>query len=78
MISNDGLVIFRGTASGGSLNTNIFVLPEKIRPVAIRTFPISANNAFGVITIASNGEVRQTVGALTNVFLDGIVFKVGV
>ena len=78
VVSNDGLVIFRGTASGGSLNTNIFVLPENIRPVATRTFPISANNAFGVITVATNGEVRQTVGALTNVFLDGIVFKVGV
>ena len=78
VVSNDGLVIFRGTASGGSLNTNIFVLPENIRPVATRVFPISANSAFGVVTVATNGEVRQTVGALTNVFLDGIVFKVGV
>ena len=77
VFSKDGLVIFRGTASGGSLNTNIFVLPENIRPTATRTFPISANNAFGVITVAANGEVRQTVGALTNVFLDGIAFKVG-
>lgn len=78
VVSNDGLVIFRGTASGGSLNTNIFVLPENIRPAATRAFPISANNAFGVVTVAANGEVRQTVGALTNVFLDGIAFKVGV
>lgn len=78
VVSNDGLVIFRGTASGGSLNTNIFVLPENIRPAATRTFPISANGAFGVVTVLTNGEVRQTVGALTNVFLDGIAFKVGV
>ena len=78
VVSNDGLVIFRGTASGGSLNTNIFVLPENIRPVATRVFPIFANSAFGVVTVAANGEVRQMVGALTNVFLDGIVFKVGV
>ena len=78
VVSNDGLVIFRGTASGGSLNTDIFVLPENLRPVATRTFPISANNAFGVIIVSNAGLVRQTVGALTNVFLDGIVFKVGV
>ena len=78
VVSNDGLVIFRGTASGGSLNTNIFVLPGNIRPIATRTFPISANGAFGVVTVATNGEVRQTVGALTNVFLDGIAYKVGV
>ena len=77
VVSKDGLVVFRGTANGGSLNTSIFVLPENIRPIATRTFPISANNAFGVVTVASNGGVRQTVGALTSVSLDGIVFKVG-
>jgi hypothetical protein len=77
IITKEGFLHFRGTASGGSLNTNIFVLPENIRPIANRTFPISANNAFGVITVGSNGEVRQTVGAVTNVFLDGITFKVG-
>ena len=78
VVSKDGLVVFRGSASGGSLHTNIFVLPENIRPIATRTFPISANSAFGVVIVSVNGEVIQTVGALTNVFLDGIVFKVGV
>ena len=70
----NNMVVFKGTASGGSLNTNIMVLPAGYRPAQTLTFPISANGAFGVITIATNGEVRQTVGALTNVFLAGIVF----
>ena len=79
VVSNDGLVIFRGTANGGSLNTNIFVLPANIRPATpTLVFPISANNAFSIIAVSSNGEVRQIVGALTGVYLDGIVFKVGV
>jgi hypothetical protein len=77
MVSKDGYIMFRGTASGGSLNTDIIVLPENLRPTTTRTFPISANNAFGVITINNLGQVRQTVGALTNVFLDGIIFRVG-
>ena len=74
-MSNSGYVLFKGTASGGSLNADIMVLPVGKRPAETLTFPISANGAFGVVTIATDGKVKQTVGALTNVSFDGIIFK---
>jgi len=75
LLTNDGFVNLKGTASGGTLNTDIIVLPIGYRPNETLTFPISANNAFGVVTISNTGLVRQTVGALTNVSLSGITFE---
>ena len=74
--TNSGLIMLRGTASGGTLNTNIMVLWGGHRPAATLSFPVVANGALGVITVNSAGEVRQTVGSTTAVNFDGIVFRV--
>ena len=73
--TNSGLIMLKGTASGGTLNTDIMVLRAGHRPASTLSFAVVANGALGVITISPAGVVRQTAGAVTNVNFDGIVFK---
>ena len=72
-----GFVHLKGRMSGTTLNTAAFILPVGYRHTSDHLhFPLISNNAFGGLHVASNGVVTINVGAITNVSLNGITFRV--
>jgi hypothetical protein len=71
-IQSPGIVQVQGVVTGGSLNTDIFVLPFGFRPESALTFT-SANILSGsvaVIRVESDGSVYHLFGSTTNISLN--------
>lgn len=66
-------VWFEGAVTGGGADL-IFTLPAAYRPLNAQLFPVTANNAFGYLLVAANGEVSST--SHSNVSLNGISFRI--
>lgn len=75
-IDDMGVVHLQGSVKDGTVGASIFVLPASYRPGAKIGFAVCANNAFGFITIETNGAVSLAVGSNVFVNLDGITFKI--
>lgn len=68
-----GSVWLEGAVTGGSADL-IFTLPTGYRPLNAQLFPVVANNTFGYLLIATNGEVSSP--SHTGVSLNGISFRI--
>ena len=62
-------------ASPPALGTTIFTLPVGYRPSLPIRHPINANNAFGVVNIATTGAVSVVVGSTGFGGLEGVSFR---
>lgn len=61
-----GTVYLRGMVSGGTLGTDLFVLPVGFRPKGRKIIMTSATNVAGRLDITNDGQVRpQAIGAGT-------------
>lgn len=73
---NFGIVHIKGfVANGSSYDAVIFTLPVGYRPSESIRFSIVSANAFGVLNIATNGNVSMVVGSTTWASLDGVTFR---
>lgn len=61
-----------GVVTGGTIGNNITTLPEALWPAAQHTFPVASNDAYGQVTIATDGRVIPDVGSSTWLSLAGI------
>jgi len=75
-IDSTGVVHLQGSVKDGTVGASIFVLPSGYRPGAKIGFAVCANNAFGFLTIETDGAVSLAVGSNVFVNLDGITFKI--
>jgi hypothetical protein len=76
----NGFVWLAGQVGGGVAGTTIFTLPAGYRTLAQggfggMNFAVAANGAYGSIFLADDGQVQHSVGATTNVSLEGIRFR---
>lgn len=67
-----GLVYLKGMVKSGTVLSNIFTLPAGYRPAENMIFAVTSADAFGRITIATNGNVKQDVGVNTWIELNSI------
>jgi len=64
-LSDDGEVRLRGKVDGGAVGTNIFTLPEEVRPQFAETFICAVDNGQKAnVTIHADGQV--TVDSITS------------
>jgi hypothetical protein len=82
MIDSLGFVHLHGSIAGGSVGQVAFTLPAGYQPLnSTISFAVCSNNGstdiFGKLTIQSNGDVTPVSPCgNTNVYLDGITFKI--
>jgi len=71
-IQSPGIVQVQGVVTGGSLNTDIFVLPFGFRPGNALTFTVAniTSGAVAVIRVESDGSVYHLSGSTTNISLN--------
>lgn len=72
MVDYLGCVHLRGTVSLGT--GTIFALPTEVAPPWPLVFAVSANGAFGEVTVGADGKVTLTAGSGPLVSLAGISF----
>lgn len=68
-------VEIRGAATGGTLNSNMFVLPTGFIPADRHAYSIVSNSLFGRIDVREDGGVRLIVGSNVSAFFSGITFS---
>lgn len=72
---SQGIIHLRGLAQRTSGSAAlIFTLPSGYRPSATEAFAVEATNAFGQITVYSDGKVQLDFGTATYCSLSGITF----
>ena len=73
-----GVVYLRGLVKGGSLQTQIFILPTQYRPRRRLIFASVAGNLFGRIDVIATGEIYWYAGGTNEyVSLSGISYPIG-
>jgi hypothetical protein len=80
LLDTSGFVHFRGTAAGGVIGANIFVLPSGLAPAFNINVPVVANAAFGYCVIfgtggATPGGVQAALGSNIWYSLEGISYQ---
>lgn len=73
--SMDGMVHLQGQVTGGGAAL-ITTLPDGFRPAGEQHFAVPSNALFGVVRVLVDGSVEAVVGGFTNVFLDGVSYRV--
>lgn len=71
----DKHIHLKGRVSGGSVPSDVFVLPADYRPAATLSFAVVGNGAFAVVDVEADGSVRAISGT-SPISLDGITFRV--
>lgn len=70
MVVVNGLIKL-GTTTGGTL---LFTLPAGMRPPRQILLPVATNSAFGMVEVATNGQVTITAGSNVYFSLNGLSF----
>lgn len=70
-----GLVVLKGAIKDGVIPSSAFVLPEGLRPLSTKRFPIVSNNLFGVVYVNDLGVVTVISGDNIRVDLSSIIFR---
>ena len=73
-IDEEGNVHLQGWIKDGGIPATAFTLPLGFRPSALLGFSVNSNNAFGSVTIETDGDVVVNVGDNTWLSLNGIYF----
>jgi hypothetical protein len=71
---DNGLVHLRGLVKSGVVGSVMFTLPAGFRPSALEIFAVPSNALFGVLYVASNGDVTLNSGSNTYASLAGVTF----
>ena len=69
-----GTIHLRGVVTGGTIGSNIYVLPTGYLPLTQLAFAVTSNAALGQVLIKTDGSVYAAVGNTASVYLDGISF----
>lgn len=65
----DGSVQLNGSVTGGVAGSTIGLMPLAIGPIGQTRIAVSANGAYGDVSIFGNGTIKHQVGSTTNVFI---------
>src|SRR5881227_1478499 len=72
---SSGIVYLKGVIKSGTIPSAIFFLPDGLKPLAIRRFPVYSNGALGFVTVAADGQVTVISGSNVSVELSSINFR---
>jgi hypothetical protein len=70
-----GFVHLKGAVKTGTVPSVAFTLPAGYRPSVAIVMPITSNNAYGQLTIGTDGTVTVNIGNTASVYLDGVTFR---